>query len=1544
MISCPNKSHPDFNKFVNKYGEKKAYLVWNNLYNENIVSTASLNPKIDSNIRKKYFSKSNSIDSSSILEKIGESKHPLNELAMKLIPYAKKVNAIVTLEENLDFIADHASGAFIPESNTIAINETGSFRKGAVEPTIIHEVLHSLTYHKLRENPVMKADLKKLLNHARKNLPDAYALSDVDEFMVALFTNGKFIKDLSKVVPANTIKTKYANALTEVIDFLLKALGLAKSNNAYKQAANIVTNLLEDNQVSTFEKKKFTKNPKELNKTELRSLMSIPYGNVSLQQIINAKDSIKKFNGMFGTSHGLETTKVGESLSYNINFIVNTAPRNEKAFQERQKTRLNPDKFSQGLLFNKESPQKEASNKRQQIIDKTNKRLSKIMTSLGIDVQQQRSLFTEYGNGINGVADLLNKVIKVTDKKYLPEEASHFIMAMLDSSPYKKGLLNLARQSKMYAEVQEEYMRLYNQDENKVAEEVAGKLLAQSFINVEAESLNKENPTLKRRLATLADIIWNWLQKTFSPSIRNEITNIYNELAEQVYAGKINLNPANLLNGGKFFNAESTRNMNKTKVSQGILKKSIARIQNEINILKKQVSKSSLTTNVGYQEKVNLLASLKVKLNDKQYIDGIYNFLNSIKEDMLGTSTPDIESMGSFLDKIGKLNKQIQEGTITNNNAAKQIKELHDHFSSYSPVLKLINSSFNDKTFLKELADADLSPEDINKMRIEVNTLQGQIESLRSDYLAMSKKILTSQYLTYSKQSKEDFVFDEDGNLKFLSLAFKDENGYTRWLTAMAESHDAGLRITDVIVKNAKEKSRLKTLDESKNILNEFDRLSAKGIKLNIIETEKGTPTGYYISDRHRGKFMTAFNKQLAKTKEMKEAGMDSYSIGQEWGTWKQANGTFENPDAGKYTNPAWAKLSGEQQKYLTMLREERSKKLDLLPTGSRSYWMVPQFRKDLVERVRSSNISGAVKVIKDSLLDALVIREDATEFGQVYKDILGKEINFLPLYGNSMLEELGDLSDDITSTTITYNSFATDHIEMQKIIHTIEIAKDVYKERDVLTGNVSEEDYKNLDMEDLLQKYSHTSGEVSKSFERFSTYSEMQVYGKYKERSETSFKFFGKKISVTKAFDVLAKYTALNTLAANIYPIINNVVLGRSLEFMEGIVGEYFDNKHLYSADKELLNPNIIGDIGKKVSKTKVMVYAEYMNVLQDHEKVITDTNTDRKTRLGQIFKNSPWFAGSHMGEFNIQMRTSIGFAKSIKLIDSNGKKTNLYNAFTVKDGKMSLNGKFKVAEANRLFSEKRVGTFINQGDITDFIFQQNNLNQKLHGIYNKLDRNAFQQKSVGGLVMLFRKFLIPAIQRRYKPERFNEMSGQLDEGYYQTFFKFIKMLKTDTDKAAVLFKGTFNSKNLNKEELRQIQNLRRAGLDIGFALALIVFTNLLLDDDDKSDDSWAKSMLAYQAHRLFTEISAFMPAPTIFSEGTKLLASPSAAVSQLESVSSFLNETLNFTRYGEEIEAGQYKGYTRLGKGGTALIPGYKTVKSWFHPDEKVKYFYRN
>ena len=1309
-----------------------------------------------------------------------------------------------------------------------------------------------------------------------------------------------------------------------------------------KKAYLVWNNLYNENIVSTFNKKKFTEDSKELTKTKLKSLMSIPSGNVSLQQTINAKENIKKFNGMFGTSHSLETTKVGESLSYNINFIVNTAPRNEKAFQERQKTRLNPDKFSQGLLFNKESPQKEASNKRQQIIDKTNKRLSKIMTSLGIDVQQQRSLFTEYGNGINGVADLLNKVIKVTDKKYLPEEASHFIMAMLDSSPYKKGLLNLARQSKMYAEVQEEYMRLYNQDENKVAEEVAGKLLAQSFINVEAESLNKENPTLKRRLATLADIIWNWLQKTFSPSIRNEITNIYNELAEQVYAGKINLNPANLLNGGKFFNAESTRNMNKTKVSQGILKKSIARIQNEINILKKQVSKSSLTTNVGYQEKVNLLASLKVKLNDKQYIDGIYNFLNTIKEDMLGTSTPDIESMGSFLDKIGKLNKQIQDGTITNNNAAKQIKELHDHFSSYSPVLKLINSSFNDKTFLKELADADLSPEDINKMRIEVNTLQGQIESLRSEYLAMSKKILTSQYLTYSKQSKEDFVFDEDGNLKFLSLAFKDENGYTRWLTAMAESHDAGLRITDKIVKTTKDAARLKTLDESKDILNEFDRLSAKGLKLNIIETEKGTPTGYYISDRHRGKFMTAFNKQLAKTKEMKEAGMDSYSIGQEWGTWKQANGTFENPDAGKYTNPAWAKLSGEQQKYLTMLREERSKKLDSLPTGSRSYWMVPQFRKDLVERVRSSNISGAVKVIKDSLLDALVIREDATEFGQVYKDILGKEINFLPLYGNSMLEELGDLSDDITSTTITYNSFATDHIEMQKIIHTIEIAKDVYKERDVLNGNVSEEDYKNLDMEDLLQKYSHTSGEVSKSFERFSTYSEMQVYGKYKESS--TFKFFGKDISITKVFDVLAKYTALNTLAANIYPIINNVVLGRSSEFMEGIVGEYFDNKRLYSADKKLLNPKIIGDIGKKVAKTKVMVYGEYMNVLQDHEQVITDTNTDRKTRIGQIFKNSPWFAGSHMGEFNIQMRASIAFAESISLIDSKGKKTNLYDAFTVKDGKMSLNGKFKVAEANRLFSEKRVGTFINQGDITDFIFQQNNLNQKLHGIYNKLDRNSFQQKASGGLVMLFRKFLIPAIQRRYKPERFNEMSGQLDEGYYQTLFKFIKMLKTDTDKAAALFKGTFNSKNLNKEELRQIQNLRRAGLDIGFALALIVFTNLLLDDDDKSDDSWAKSMLAYQAHRLFTEISAFMPAPTIFSEGTKLLASPSAAVSQLESVSSFLNEMLNFTRYGEEIEAGQYKGYTRLGKGGTALIPGFKTVKSWFHPDEKVKYFYRN
>ena len=76
----------------------------------------------------------------------------------------------------------------------------------------------------------------------------------------------------------------------------------------------------------------------------------------------------------------------------------------------------------------------------------------------------------------------------------------------------------------------------------------------------------------------------------------------------------------------------------------------------------------------------------------------------------------------------------------------------------------------------------------------------------------------------------------------------------------------------------------------------------------------------------------------------------------------------------------------------------------------------------------------------------------------------------------------------------------------------------------------------------------------------------------------------------------------------------------------------------------------------------------------------------------------------------------------------------------------------------------------------IPQFTNVQNHINQELHGIYNIVDRNVIQQWGLGRLAIMFRKFLVPAINRRFRAKRYNEMASMYKEGYYMTLGGFLR------------------------------------------------------------------------------------------------------------------------------------------------------------------------
>jgi predicted kinase len=184
-----------------------------------------------------------------ILQRISESDSKLNLLAKHLIPFVENNNVTIYFDDvpsykEGEFGLDmDAMGFYEPVSNTIRISNSGNTR------TLIHEILHSLTYHSVRNNKEMFNDLNILFQEASDKLYYKYPLQDIDEFMVHLFLNSDFIKELEDIPPVDNIG-KYKNLLQQIFDTIFKRLGLNYNNSLYKQAFEIVTNVLDNNSVN----------------------------------------------------------------------------------------------------------------------------------------------------------------------------------------------------------------------------------------------------------------------------------------------------------------------------------------------------------------------------------------------------------------------------------------------------------------------------------------------------------------------------------------------------------------------------------------------------------------------------------------------------------------------------------------------------------------------------------------------------------------------------------------------------------------------------------------------------------------------------------------------------------------------------------------------------------------------------------------------------------------------------------------------------------------------------------------------------------------------------------------------------------------------------------------------------------------------------------------------------------------------------------------------------------------------------------------------
>lgn len=1165
-----------------------------------------------------------------------------------------------------------------------------------------------------------------------------------------------------------------------------------------------------------------------------------------------------------------------------------------------------------------------------------NERLKEILTESGVSIGTLTDL--EKRLGIRGVTDFsvakdtatgLIEMIRLANgiegEKALPEEFAHFAIEALGNSPIVNRLLNTISSNNLVSEILGEdystYNSLYSGDEARLAKEAAGKLLAKHMLNRESISNRTYGNILRRVIEAVKSFFRNISSSRIQKALieANKGTSILAEniLDKQALHG---VDIGSISSSSLYYNT-SERIERDTKI-----------LKNIIDSEKKRLDIYSKRGNKAFDKKQRLLLdSLETSLAEHSEIEGIYTYVYNA------------------LEELKKLDIRLESATNDTSNSIKDrasvLRDIRNYLYSYKSVLQSIREGLVEEERFKD-----------NRYGERVRVVVDNATILLGDLFSKYNKSAMPTFIEFIKPFIGEGVSIPYGKYKgktlsaedLLKAADKDISIFDRWLDSMADSSDTLARVLDNAVKLRKESARLRTIDLMKEIQAATLALEKAGIKNTdwMYERDsKGNLTGRYISENNISKFKEEQSKFYESLKEKygeDPIGDDYDKYRKERRNWIEENTEVVNgirkPKNSIYRNTDFERLNSAQKEYYDTIMNIKSSLDSYLPDSYTSLLNAPKIRKDLVERVLSSeSLKSGAKQVWEGIKDGFIRRSDDTELGTraTLIDFEGHEVQMLPIYYTKIGrgENMNDISTDVTSTLISYAAMAIEYDEMNKVIDVLELGRDLIREREIVqtSGN-----------KPLVERIKHGNeinekplikrGDETKVMQRINDFFTMQIYGRYMSEEGS----IGN-ISLAKSANFLNKLSALSNLALNSLAGISNVATGTVMMRIESIAGEFFSEKDTIIADRIYATslPSYLGEVGKRAKTNKLSLWDEKFNVMQEYDKEVRELDFDRRKWFARMFGSNALFVMNNVGEHWMQNRTSLALASTYKMKSPNGKIVNLWDAMEVvpiDPNNKSLGAKLEVKRGYT----KLDGTEFTTEDIIKFSRKSAAINERMHGIYNKADKSAIQKLALGRMAVMYRKWIKPGMNRRFSSLAFNYDLDQWIEGYYRTSGRFMLQLAKDLRKLQFDI-GSRWGELTNHEKA----NIKRALAETGHFLAVALVLGLI-DWPESKRSPWLIRMAEYQARRLYTELGVLIPGKSMLTEGLRILKSPAAGINTAENLLD-LTSLMNPMNYIEEVGSGRYKGESKAYKifFESPVVPMNKTIYRGLHPEEGIPFF---
>ena len=1168
-----------------------------------------------------------------------------------------------------------------------------------------------------------------------------------------------------------------------------------------------------------------------------------------------------------------------------------------------------------------------------------NSKLRDILAANGIAVGALTDLEKRMGiNGVtdfdvartaaNGMIEMIRLANGIEGEKALPEEFAHFAIEAMGESPLINRLINNLSSSGLIGEIlgdeYETYDTLYKGDTVKLAKEAAGKLLAKHLLKSEPIE-QKPYKNLLERVISAIKSFFKTMNASQIQKAMYEADKDFGRLARDILNGRMDeeINVGNINSSGLFYQTNE-RVQRDRKLLQDIMNNELKRLK----IYEKRNPNSQFSVNQRL-----LIDRLELELASNNEVEGIYAFLDNALEE---------------LQKVSNRLEVLRNTPATNaNERASVLRDVRNYMYSYKNIIEDIR---------KALVDEERYTDNRYGQRVRVALDNASI--LIGDLFVKYNDVSMPLFVDFIKPFVGENIMIPFGKFKgkvikaedLVKMADEDISFFDRWLDSMADSSDYMLKVMDQAVKKSKEQARLRTIDVMKQLQAATIKLEKAGIKNTDWMFERdsnGNLSGNYISEINQALFKEKVREMFKSLNEKygkNPVGENAEKYKKERQAWFDTNMEIVNgkkvPKMSIYGNKQYQRLNAAQKEYYDTVMNIKSQLDSYLPEKYTTLTNAVKIRKDLLERVKSSDdVKSGTKQIWESIKDEFIRRTDDVDFGDraTVKDFEGNEVQTLPIYFTKLKEgeSANDLSTDIVSTLTAYAAMANDFDEMNKVIDVLELGRDLLRERQITQtqgGKPLVEKFKAVGrkVEGKLTK----EGEATRFVQRLNDFFEMQVYGRYMADEGT----FGKtNIDKGKVANFVNRVTSMNNLALNVLSGISNVATGTVMMRIESFAGEFFNEKNTITADRIYGQslPEYLAEIGSRVKTSKLALWDELFNVMQEYEQDVREVNFDRKSWFSRMFNTSTLFFMNNAGEHWMQNRTSLALADAYKMKAPNGKIVSLWDAMEV----VPIDKNNKKAGAKLQLKQgytKADGSAFTQDDIIKFSRKSAAINQRMHGIYNKADRSAVQRLAIGRMGMMFRKWIKPSLNRRFKSATYNYDLDTWTEGYYRTSGRFLLQLARDLRETQFNLAARWNELTPTEKA-----NIRRALTETGHFLAVMTIIGLIEWSDDK-DRPWLVRMAEYQARRLYTELGTMIPGKSMITEGLRIIKSPAAGINTIENMLD-LTKLLNPWNYMDELQSGRYEGHSTAYKSffESPIIPMNRTIYRGLHPETGIPFF---